>query len=277
MIVAAAVLSGLIGLILMLGPRRSRRVHPVRALLDEAGHASVSVRSWAAASCCAALVGAVLGLLATGTLIMSLLGLMAGGCVPTAVLRRRRLKRIRLTQAAWPDVVDDLASAVRAGLPLPEAVVEVGARAPEVLRHHFVRFADDLRVEGRFHDALDSLKAGLADPVADRVIEALRLARDVGGTDLGRLLRDLSESLRAHARIRQDIEARQSWTVNSARLAVAAPWLTVLLLATRREAVVAFNSPIGSLLLLFAAVVSVVAYRLMLALGRLPQERRVLA
>jgi tight adherence protein B len=271
-----AMVSGLVGLALLLGPRGIRRSHPVRALLDEAGHAAVSVRSWAAASSSAAVLGAVVGLLATGTLVMAVLGLVAGGSVPTAVLRRRRLRRIRLTQAAWPDVVDDLASAVRAGLPLPEAIVEAGGRAPEVLRHHFTRFGDDLRVEGRFHDALDALKAGLADPVADRVIEALRLARDVGGTDLGRLLRDLSESLRSHARIRQDIEARQSWTVNSARLAVAAPWLTVLLLATRREAVAAFNSPGGSLLLLFAAVVSVVAYRLMLALGRLPQEKRVL-
>jgi tight adherence protein B len=274
---ALAMVFGLLGLAMIMGPRPPGRTNRIRRLLDEAGHASVSWGSWAAASVSASVIVGVVGLLATGTLVMALLGCAAGGSLPTVILRRRRMRRVRLTQAAWPDVVDDLASAVRAGLPLSEAIVEAGSRAPEVLRHHFMRFADDLRVEGRFHDALDALKAGLADPVADRVIEALRLARDVGGTDLGRLLRDLSESLRAHARIRQDIEARQTWTVNSARLAVAAPWLTVLLLATRRDAVAAFNTSTGSAVLVFAAVVSVVAYRLMLALGRLPQEKRVLA
>ena len=53
---------------------------------------------------------------------------------------------------------------------------------------------------GRFGDSLDALKCRLADPVADRIVEALPLTPDVGGTDLGRLLRTLSVFLCDDAR-----------------------------------------------------------------------------
>ena len=262
--------------VVILVPKFPARTYGVRSLLDEAGHAGLPVASFLLGSAVAGVGTAVVGLLATGTAVGALLSLLLGSLFPRTVLKRRRAARARLARAAWPDIVDDLSSAVRAGLPLPEAIVAAGTRGPEVVRHYFIRFGDDLRVDGRFNDALDALKAGLADPVADRVVEAMRLAREVGGTDLGRLLRDLSESLRASARVRDEIEARQSWTVNSARLAVAAPWITLIFLATRREAVSAFNTGAGALVLIGAALMSVLAYRLMLVLGRLPQERRVL-
>ena len=76
---------------------------------------------------------------------------------------------------------------------------------------------------GRFGDCLDRLKDRLADPTGDRVIEGLRIAREVGGGELGRLLRNLSGYLRDETRTRSELESRQAWTVNGARLAVAAP------------------------------------------------------
>ena len=56
----------------------------------------------------------------------------------------------------------------------------------------FAAFALDYQVTGRFGECLDRLKDRLADPVGDRVVEGLRIAREVGGGDLGRLLRNLS-------------------------------------------------------------------------------------
>ncbi|MGF1660961.1 MAG: type II secretion system F family protein, partial [Kineosporiaceae bacterium] len=176
----------------------------------------------------------------------------------------------------WPDVVDNLTSAVRAGLSLPEALAQVAERGPEPLRRPFARFARDYRATGRFSESLAALKESLADPVADRLVEALRITREVGGSDLGRLLRTLSAFLREDLRTRGEIEARQSWTVAAARLAVAAPWLVLALLATRPGALAAYNRPEGVAVLAVGAVLGVVAYRLMIRLGRLPDEDRVL-
>jgi tight adherence protein B len=173
-------------------------------------------------------------------------------------------------------VVDNIASAVRAGLSLSEALAQVGERGPLPLREPFRRFGADYASTGRFADSLDRLKARLADPVGDRVIEALRIAREVGGGDLGRLLRSLSSFLRDDARTRSELEARQSWSVNGARVAVAAPWLVLAMLSFQSDVIQRYNSPVGALVIGVGAIVCLVAYRLMLRIGRLPEPERVL-
>jgi tight adherence protein B len=199
-----------------------------------------------------------------------------GGWLPMAVVRWRARKRTALLRQLWPDVVDHLRSAIRAGLSLPEALIQLGQKGPEELRHVFHDFGADYRAGGQFDPALNRLKERLADPVADRIVEALRLTREVGGSDLGRLLGTLGEFLRESARTRSELEARQSWTVNAARLAVAAPWIVMVLLATRPEAVAAYNTAMGAAVLLGGLLVSAVCYSVMLRIGALPEDERVL-
>jgi tight adherence protein B len=188
--------------------------------------------------------------------------------------RAQRLTAER--NAIWPELVDDLASAVRAGLALPEAVAALAEKAPEPLRSHFRFFAEGHRATGSFSSCLDRLADDLADPVADRVVEALRMARDVGGTDLGRLLRTLSAFLREDQRVRAELATRQGWTVNAARLALAAPWVVLLLLSSQSSTVSAYNSAEGVLVLAVGGAVSGLAYLLMRRIARLPEEARVL-
>jgi tight adherence protein B len=196
--------------------------------------------------------------------------------LPIALVKVRRRQRKVELRAVWPDVVDDLASAVRAGLALPEAVGQLAVRAPGPLQLPLRQFTEDYRATGRFGECLDRLKMRLADPVADRIVESLRVAREVGGNDLGRLLRTLSDFLREDARTRAEIETRQGWTVNAARLALAAPWLVLSMLALRPHTLSAFDSAAGVAVLAVGGAVSFVAYRLMLRVGRLPDDERVL-
>jgi tight adherence protein B len=199
-----------------------------------------------------------------------------GGWLPMAVVRWRVRKRTAILRQLWPDVVDHLRSAIRAGLSLPEALIQLSEKGPEELRHVFRDFGSDYRSGGQFDPALNRLKERLADPVADRIIEALRLTREVGGSDLGRLLGTLGEFLRESARTRSELEARQSWTISAARLAVAAPWIVMVLLASRPEAVMAYNTAVGAAVLLGGLLVSVICYSIMLRIGALPEDERVL-
>ena len=153
---------------------------------------------------------------------------------------------------------------------------QLAVRGPEQLRRPFLRFGEDYRATGRFGDCLDRLKERLADPTGDRIVESLRLTREVGGSDLGRLLRTLSVFLRDDSRTRGELETRQGWTVNAARLAVAAPWVLLALLSLRTSAIRAYDQPGGWVVLAIGAGSCLVAYRLMLRLGRLPEEQRVL-
>jgi tight adherence protein B len=199
---------------------------------------------------------------------------VAGFALPSLVISARARTGRRATRVVWPDVVDHLISAVRSGLALPDSVVTLAHSGPPATRAAFTEFETFYRATGNFPVALDRLKASLVDPVADRIIETLRMSREVGGHELPAVLRALSQYLRQEAAVRDEVEARQSWTINAARLGVAAPWIILVLLASRPEAAAAYNTAAGTVVVFVGAALSVVAYRLMLLLGRLPEERR---
>ncbi len=258
---------------------RARTVPPrgrLRSLLDDAGLPAVGTTILVAACACSGLLGALVAGLVSRTAPVALVLGCLSAWAPVTWLRGRARRRHREYAEAWPESIDHLSSAVRAGLSLPEGLAALGHRGPAPLRPAFVAFAHDYEASGRFGEALDRLKARLADPVGDQVIESLRIAREVGGSDLGRLLRTLSSWLRDDARTRAELEARQAWVVNGARLSVAAPWLVLGLLCFQPEVIHRYATTTGTLVLLGGAGIGVVAYRLMLRLGRLPVQQRVL-
>jgi tight adherence protein B len=210
----------------------------------------------------------------TSVIAIALAAGAVAGVLPGAVIGWRARARQQATRVVWPDVVDQLVSAIRSGLALAEAVVTLAHTGPLVTREAFVQFERDYRMTGNFSHCLDSLKDRLADPIADRIIETLRMSREVGGGELTTVLRNLGSYLRQESAIRSEVLARQSWVRNAAKLGVAAPWVVLVLLATRPEAAAAYNSPAGAILIVTGLVVSVVAYRVMIGLGRLPEEPR---
>ncbi|WP_353816297.1 type II secretion system F family protein [Agromyces sp. SYSU T00266] len=206
-------------------------------------------------------------------LLALIAGLLGAATVPI-VIRSRANRRRAANRATWPDVVDHLVSSVRAGMSLPDAIAALADLGPAETRTAFAGFDDEFRRTGDFAAAVDALKGRLADPVADRILETLRMAREIGGTDLTSVLRGLASYLREDAALRAEVVARQGWIRNAARLGVAAPWLLLCVLATRPETLVSYDSPAGTVLILCGVAVTLVAYRLMLGLGRLPEERR---
>ncbi len=260
-------------------PRRQRarpRNEKLREELAQAGLTGVTPTQLIVLQLLAAVLILLVAFVATRSVSVSVIFAVFAAAVPRLLVGRLRRKRQSDLRELWPEVVDNLTSGVRAGLSLPEALSAIGTRGPEQLREPFRQFGTDYRATGRFNDCLDRLKAVLADPVGDRVCESLRVAREVGGTDLGRLLSALSTFLRDDARTRAELLARQSWSVNAARMAVAVPWLVLVLLATQRETLAAYDTPAGTAILTIGAVLCVGAYRLMIRIGRLPQDRRVL-
>lgn len=221
-----------------------------------------------------AAVGAALAHAVFAVPVLTAVGGVLGGLLVPVVIRSRANRRRSANRAIWPDVVDHLVASVRAGMSLPDSVGALAELGPAVTRTAFASFDDDFRRTGDFGHAVDTLKARLADPTADRILETLRMAREVGGTDLTAVLRGLSAYLREDATLRAEVGARQSWIRNAARLGVAAPWLLLLVLASRPETLQAYDSAAGSALILCGVGVTLVAYRLMLGFGRLPEERR---
>ena len=243
-------------------------------LIEEAGLDGLSQRTLLSVILAAALVAASVAWLLTGLVVLAVLAGMAGAVAPVAFLRARRLRLRRLRRQLWPDVCDLLIASIRVGLSLPDAVASLSESAPKMLRPAFVVFARDLRASGRFETSLDRLKSTLADPIGDRIAETLRMARQVGGTELISVLRALSSSVRADAALRGEVEARQSWIRGAAVLGAVAPWVILGLLVMRPEGAEAYGTPEGVLVICVGASVSVLAFHVMVRIGRLPEPRR---
>lgn len=248
-----------------------------RRRLDRAGMQATPVSRFLATCAGSALLVDAAVLLIAGSLPVAAIFAAFAAQLPSWWLGIKAERRAKALREVWPDVVDHLRSAVRAGLPLTDALAQLGRQGPPALRGAFSAFAADLRVARRVDDALEGLQTRLADPVGDRVIASVRLTREVGGAEVGEMLSTLSAFLRTDARTRGELEARQSWTVNGARLAVAAPWAILLLLCLESRVAAAYSTPQGILVLLIGAGVAAVCYRLMMRIARLPDEERVFA
>jgi tight adherence protein B len=175
----------------------------------------------------------------------------------------------------WPDAIAGLIASIRAGISLPEACAGLAGRAGDGLRPGIDAFTATYRSSGSFAAALEQMRVTLSDPTADRIVVALALAHDVGGSDLVRVLRTLGDFVRDDLRVRKEIEARWSWTVTAARVAAAAPWAVLLLMSLRPEAARAYNSTSGVVIIVAGAAATIVGYRAMLRAARLPAERRL--
>jgi tight adherence protein B len=254
-------------------PGAARRGRIAR-LLEDAGMARVSVPAIVVIAGVSGAVAAAVAWLIAPVAALALVAAVAGALAPFAWLRARRSKLLRTRRGLWPDVCDLLIASVRAGMSLPDAVASLADSAPAQLRPAFAAFARDLAASGHFDSSIRRLKTNLADPVADRIVETLRMARQVGGTELTTVLRALASSVRADAALRAEVESRQSWIRGAAVLGVVAPWVILAMLAMRPEGARAYGSPGGMALILVGAAVSLVAYRLMIRLGRLPEPRR---
>lgn len=279
------VLAGLtgLGMWLIAGPRpddatSTSRVSSfeerIRGVLTRAGLDRVPLSMIAVTAVVLALMLAAVTFALTGVIVLALLAAIGGGALPAILITWRANQRRDATRRVWPDVVDHLVSGVRAGLALPEAISELATAGPEAVRPEFERFAETYRMTGNLSASLDELKGRLADPTADRIIETLRLAKEVGGSELATVLRGLATYLREEQAIRHEVEARQSWVMNAARLGIAAPWIVLLLLATRPEAAIAYNTVEGTVLVITGAAVSVVAFLIMRRIARLRDDRR---
>ncbi|MGP9727954.1 type II secretion system F family protein [Glutamicibacter sp. 363] len=258
-------------------PPRAKRQSAIRLSLLRAGIVSLSPAKFVAICAANGLVFVLITLALTGSWLFASVFLLFGLWAPWVYLRHQAAKRQAALHEQWPEVVDHLRSAIRAGLSLPESLSQLASMGPELLRPAFRDFALDYRATSNFSIALEQLGARLADPVSDKILATLRITREVGGTDLGQTLSTLAAFLRDDVRTRGELAARQSWIVSAARLAVAAPWILLLVLGTQEAAKNAYLTSGGVVVLIGGLLISLLCYRVMLRLGTLPVEERVLA
>jgi tight adherence protein B len=189
--------------------------------------------------------------------------------------KRGGSKRKSAIHGACPEMIDILISGVQSGLSLNESLAGLAQRGPEVFKDDFQRFTETLYRDGNFNNALIEVKETIAHPSFDQIVEALLIARELGGAELLTILRLLGKFIREDLSLRREIEVKQNWIMNSAHLSAAAPWILLLLLSTQPSTSQSFSTPAGLFILGAGLGITAIAYLWMNSLSRLPDPNRI--
>jgi tight adherence protein B len=179
--------------------------------------------------------------------------------------------------AVLPQICESLSSAVSTGLDLQVAFADLAAAGPKPTRNSLQEVSRQLDHGVQFEVAMEWLKADFAVSQADLLIELLKLTRTSGGVGLVGNLNRLAHQLRQQAALSGEIGAKQGWVTGTAKLALATPWLVVLMLGTRPENALAYNSQWGLIILSIGLALCLVAYLIINLVSVLPQPKRVFA
>ncbi len=245
------------------------------AWLQQAG-LGVTPAQFAGASLLAGLAAfVVLGAL-VGPVLASVPAAMAT-LAPRSYYGRRRTRRLAVVQRAWPDALRDLVAATAAGLSIHQGLVELAERGPEPVRAALVRYPSLGRAMGT-RGALEIVRAELADPVSDRVIEVLVLASERGGGIVRTILEELAAAIAADAKLLDALDTDILESRLNARAVVALPWFVLLVLDLAHGPFRDFyRTPAGLVVVVVGAVMSAAGSAWIARLGRLPTEPRLFA
>jgi tight adherence protein B len=202
------------------------------------------------------------------------LGFVVGCGVPIIALASARDRRRQRARALWPDVIDSIRVALRSGSTLTDAVTAAATIVPREWRTAWTELESNLRRGSDVDSAMRRLQRELADPIADRVVESIVVAREYGGTALPVVLAELGRSVRRESAMRHEAQSRQSWVRHAATLGVVSPWIVLALLASRPENRETYSTVAGTLLIVVSAGVTAVAYFVMRALGSMREPAR---
>ncbi len=272
-VVACGVVLGL-GLSLVVIPARNRRRSRVRTWFDEAGLSGVSLAVIGAVMATVALIAGALAATVIPLPSIAPLGFLVGSGIPIIALASARDRRRQRARALWPDVIDTIRVALRSGSTLTDAVTTAATIVPREWRSAWTELESNLRRGSDVDSAMRRLQRVLADPIADRVVESIVVAREYGGTALPVVLAQLGRSVRRDSAMRQEAQTRQSWVRHAATLGVVSPWIVLALLASRPENREAYSTMAGTLLIVISAGVTAVAFIIMRALGTLREPAR---
>lgn len=143
-------------------------------------------------------------LLATRLITIAAVAAAIGAWLPYVYLRRKRTTRLRSFEEEFPESIDLLTRAIRAGHPLASGMRMVADEGPKVVADEFRQTFEEQRFGLPFNDAL----LGMVDRVnlvdVRIFVIAVLIQREVGG-NLAEILDNLANTIRGRFYIRRQL------------------------------------------------------------------------
>ena len=240
--------------------RRSERVSLLQKMLEQC---NVNVRAGNFLMLC--VVGAaVLGILlfiAGGSLIFGWAGAILGFFVPYAYASHRRQKRFQRFEEKFPEAIDTLARAVRAGHAFTTALEMIANEVSEPVAGEFRQLYEEQKFGLPVRDALINLADRLPLVDVKFFVTAVMLQRETGG-NLAEILDNLSYVIRERFKILRQVRVHTAQGRLTMVLLMALPPTMVMIMLTINRGFILplFTDPLGHALIVAGITLQTLGY-----------------
>jgi tight adherence protein B len=180
--------------------------------------------------------------------------------------RERRLRRI---EAQALDAMQLLASGLRAGYSVPQAIALVARHSPEPTASEFGLAGQEISVGVQLADALRRLATRTANSDYELVAIIVRVQYEVGG-NLAQILDSVGDTLRERFELRRQVNALTAQQRMSSIVLTLLPLglLSILFVMDRSFVDPLFTNPVGRLMLAGAGAMVLIGWSIMRTVGR---------
>lgn len=196
--------------------------------------------------------------------VIALVAGVVGAMIPWAYLAIKRSQRLRAFEKSFPEAIDLLGRAVRAGHAFTTGLEMVATELPEPVAGEFRTTFDEQNLGLPLRDALLNLTERV--PIVDVrfFVTALLIHKETGG-NLTEILDNLSHVIRDRFRLLGDVRVRTAQGRLTAAILIALPIITILMLQGVNPDYVnlLFTDPWGTYMLIGAALMQIIGAALL--------------
>jgi len=240
--------------------RRSERVSAIQKMLAQAG---LTTRAGNFLGLCIliAIVAAVAAFVATKRVEISWVCLIVGFLLPYSYASFRRNKRFEKFEELFPEAIDTLARAVRAGHAFTTALEMITNEVAEPVAGEFRQLFEEQKFGMPVRDALLNLTDRMPLVDVKFFVTAVMLQRETGG-NLAEILDNLSYVIRERFKIQRQVRVYTAQGRLTMALLMGMPPIIVVTMLTLNPTFIRplFVDPIGHTLLVAGITLQTVGY-----------------
>lgn len=182
---------------------RLPKLRDVPVLIEHA-HVTWSTNTFVLLTLGVAVASGMAGLAIGAGPLVAVVVAAAGGSLPYVYLRRRKSRHLNRFEEEFPEAIDMLGRAIRAGHPLSAGIQMVGQEMPDPVGGEFRTLFEESRFGVPFAEAMMGMVDRI-DLVDVRIFAtAILVQREVGG-NLAEILDNISKMIRARFKIRRQL------------------------------------------------------------------------
>ncbi len=240
--------------------RRSARVTVLQEMLSQ-GDVDVRAGNFLIFCVLASVLFGVIFMIAGGSVLFGWAGLVLGFFIPYAYAAHRRAKRFQRFEEKFPEAIDTLARAVRAGHAFTTALEMIANEIAEPVAGEFRQLFEEQKFGLPVRDALLNLAQRIPLVDVKFFVTAVMLQRETGG-NLAEILDNLSYVIRERFKILRQVRVHTAQGRLTMVLLMALPPTIVVVMQTLNPGFIRplFTDPLGHVLIVAGILLQTIGY-----------------